>query len=114
MINSILGSKQKMSQTFVEGIRVPVTKVTAGPCDVTQIKNKDKDGYNAIQVGFGQKKTKNITKPLLGHMKGAFEKDAKVAPRFLREIRLEKESEYKVGDQIKVSDLFVVGDKISV
>src|SRR5579864_2961291 len=113
-MDTILGSKQNMSQTFVEGVRVPVTKVTAGPCVVTQIKKESGDGYFAIQVGFGNKKIKNITKPAQGHLKNVIEKGAKTAPRFLREIRLEKESEFKVGDKIQVSDILKVGDKVSV
>ena len=60
MINTILGSKQGNSQTFVEGFRIPVTKVTAGPCVVTQVKKMDKDGYFSIQLGFGSRRVKNI------------------------------------------------------
>lgn len=114
MINKILGSKIKMSQTYVEGIRFPVTKITAGPCVVTQIKNKDKDGYWAVQVGFGAKKVKNTTKPMLGHMKAVLQKDSKVAPRFIREFQVKEEPALKVGDQVKISDIFVAGDKVSV
>jgi len=101
-----------MSQTFVEGRRVPVTKVVAGPCVVTQIKKEEKDGYWAVQLGFGEKRIKNITKPLQGHLKSLI-KDKK-APRFLREVRTEKEPEYKVGDTISASDIFNKGDVISV
>jgi len=67
MINTILGSKGVSSQTFVEGFRIPVTKVTAGPCVVTQIKKTDPDGYYAIQLGFSSKRAKNTSKPLQGH-----------------------------------------------
>ena len=111
-MDTILASKGSMSQTFVEGRRVPVTKVVAGPCVVTQIKKEDKDGYWAVQLGFGEKRIKNITKPLQGHLKSLI-KDKK-APRFLREVRLEKEPEYKVGDIIGASDIFNKGDVISV
>jgi large subunit ribosomal protein L3 len=112
MINAILGTKQKMSQTFVQGTRVPVTLVKAGPCIVTQIKHEEKDGYWAVQLGFGERRINNVTKPMQGHLKGAV-KDKK-APRFLREIRLDKKPDFKVGDQISVSDVFKKGDLVSV
>lgn len=112
MIDTILASKGGMSQTFVEGRRVPITKVMAGPCVVTQIKKEDKDGYWAVQLGFGEKRIKNVSKPLQGHLKSLI-KDKK-APRFLREVRLEKEPEFKVGDIVSASDIFNKGDVISV
>jgi large subunit ribosomal protein L3 len=112
MLNTILASKQKMSQTFIGDTRVLVTFVKAGPCIVTHIKKIHKDGYWAIQLGFGEKKIKNVTKPLKGHLKGAI-KDKK-APRFLREVHLDNQPDLKVGDQIKVSDIFKKGDVVSV
>lgn len=112
MLNTILGTKKQMSQTFIEGTRVPVTYVQAGPCVVTQIKNLKKDGYWAIQLGFGTKKISKTTKSLQGHLKGAT-KD-KMAPRFLREVRVSEEPKVKVGDEVKISDLFSVGDVITV
>ena len=117
MINTILAEKGKMSQTFVEGRRVPVTKVVAGPCVVTQIKKEDKDGYWAVQLGFGEKRIKNVTKPLQGHLKKSQKsklKSQNSLPRYLREVRLEKEPELTVGDTIKASDIFRVGDIIQV
>jgi len=113
MINTILASKRKMGQAFVGDTRVPVTLVVAGPCVVTQIKNYEKDGYWAVQLGFGEKRIKNVTKPLKGHLKGAIT-DKKVAPRFLREVPLKDKSDLKVGDQVKVSDVFKKGDLVSV
>ena len=101
-----------MSQTFVEGRRVPVTKVVAGPCVVTQIKKEDKDGYWAVQLGFGEKRIKNVTKPMQGHLRGVIKE--KKAPRFLREIRLENEPTFKVGDIVSASEIFKVGDIIQV
>jgi len=101
-----------MSQTFVEGRRVPVTKVVAGPCVVTQIKKEDKDGYWAVQLGFGEKRIKNVTKPMQGHLRGVIKE--KKAPRFLREIRLESEPTFKVGDIVSASEIFKVGDIIQV
>lgn len=112
MINTILGSKGVSSQTFIEGFRIPVTKVTAGPCVVTQIKHEDKDGYWAIQIGFSSKRAKNTSKPLQGHLK-ATSKDSRF-PRFLREVRVEKEPEFAIGDEIKVSDIFNPGDVVAV
>jgi len=112
MINTILGSKQETAQTFVEGFRVPVTKITAGPCTVTQIKKMEPDGYWAVQLGFSTRKAKNTSKPLQGHFKTSNKEDK--FPRYLREIRLDKEPEVKVGDQIKVSDIFAVGDIVAV
>jgi len=112
MINTILGSKGVSSQTFVEGFKVPVTKVIAGPCVVTAIKNETRDGYWAIQLGFSTKTLKNTSKPLQGHLKSTT-KDNK-APRFLREVKVTKEPEQKVGDEIKVTDIFKPGDVVSV
>lgn len=118
MINTILGSKLGSSQTFIEGFRIPVTKVTAGPCVVTQIKNMEKDGYWAIQIGFSSKRAKNTSKPLQGHLKTTSKENR--FPRFLQEIRVDKEPELitgeaiKVGDEIKVSDIFNPGDVVSV
>ena len=76
MKKAILGKKLGMSQIFTaEGIVIPVTIIEAGPCPVVQIKTTEKDGYSAIQIGFGQKKEKNVSKPLKGHFK-----KGKVAP----------------------------------
>lgn len=112
MVSGILGSKGKMSHTFIEGTRVPVTYVKTGPCVVTQIKSKDKDGYWGIQIGFGEKRIKNVTKPLQGHLRGVL-KDKK-APLFLREIRVKSEPELKVGDILTVDKVFKKGDLIAV
>lgn len=120
MVNTILGQKQEMSQTFVQETRVPVTLVKAGPCVVTQIKKEDKDGYWAVQLGFGEKKIKNVTKPMQGHLKGVIsklkssDKKKKIAPRFLREVKLTEKPKFKVGDEIKVSDVFSEGDVITI
>lgn len=102
----ILGTKEEMIQIFdKEGVVHPVTVVNAGPVTVTQIKDTEKDGYEAVQVGFGDKKTKNINKPLKGHLKdlGNF--------RYLEEF--EKTGEMKVGDKIDLS-VFEEGDKVII
>lgn len=116
MINTILGSKGKNSQTFIEGFKVPVTKVMAGPCVVTQVKTLDRDGYWAIQIGFLSKRPKNTSKPLQGHLnKITTDKSQNTTyPRYLREIRLTKEPVQKVGDIIAVGDVLRAGDVISV
>jgi large subunit ribosomal protein L3 len=104
-MNSLLGSKIGMTQVFDEtGNMVPVTVVEAGPCFITQLKTIAKDGYNAIQVGFG--KTKKINKPQKGHLK-------EVNARHLREIRVEKPEDYKVGQEVRV-EIFKPGDTVTV
>src|SRR3989339_1129379 len=103
----ILGTKVNMTQIFDDkGIVHPVTVLKAGPMVVTAIKTVSTDGYNAIQVGFGEKAEKNINKPEKGHMKeGNF--------RFLREFRTEGEPEMKVGDTIDLST-FSAGEEVVV
>ena len=112
MLNTLLGTKVKMGQAYVAGSRVPVTNIKLGPCVVTQTKTQEKDGYVAIQLGFGQKRIKNITKPEKGHLSGAIK--GKYAPRFLREVRSDQISDLKVGDELKVEDVFKKGDIVSV
>lgn len=117
MINTILGSKGVSSQTFVEGFKVPVTKVTAGPVVVTHIKNEEKDGYWAIQLGYSSRKLKNTSKSLQGHLKKSTNNQINQSTnfsRYLREVRVEKEPEQKVGDVITVTEIFKPGDVVSV
>lgn len=109
-----------MSQAFVEGTRVTVTWIKAGPCVVTHIKNMEKDGYWAVQLGFGEKKAKNTSKPLQGHLRRALQtgnKEQEIGnkmPRFLREVRMDSEPDVKVGDIISFSDIFKKGDVVAV
>lgn len=112
MLNTILGSKIETGQTFVEGFRIPVTKVLAGPCVVTHVKNMDKDGYWAIQIGFSTRRAKNTSKPLQGHLNKTSKENN--FPRHLREIRTDKEPEVKVGEVLLASDIFKVGDVVAV
>jgi len=114
MLDTSLATKQKMSQTFVEGTRVPVTWIKVGPCLVTHIKTMDKDGYCALQLGIGEKKIKKVNKPIRGHLRGALGKEAKFTPRFLREVKLDSEPDLKVGDVVKLEDVFKVGDSVTV
>src|SRR3989344_8839535 len=102
----ILGTKEKMTQTFdKEGVVYPVTVINAGPIVVTQIKDLDKDGYEAIQIGYGERHSKNINKPLKGHLKdlGNF--------KYIKEF--EKFGDLKLGDKIDVSS-FAEGDSITI
>lgn len=110
MTIGILGKKIGMTQIYTEDGRVvPSSVIEAGPCSVVQIKNKDKDGYFAVQLGFSEKKESRTSKPLLGHFK-----KAKVKPvSILREIRINEKDEYKVGQQIK-ADIFNPGDYVDV
>jgi len=113
MLNAILGTKGETVQRFTQdGGRIPVTRIKAGPCYVVHILKKKKNGYDAIQLGWGEKKMTKVSKSLQGHLRGA---KLKKAPRFLHEIRFEKPVEkLKVGDQIKVVDVFQPGDEVKV
>ncbi len=105
----ILGKKLKMTQIFDEqGRAIPVTLVQAGPCWVTQQKTEEKDGYSAVQIGFGAKKDKHVNRAQQGHFKKA---GLPVAPQYTREFR--GQSELEVGGEIK-ADIFQVGDEIKV
>ena len=110
MAKAILGRKLGMTQIFTEEGRViPVTVVESGNNFVLRSKTDETDGYNAVQIGFGDIKEKNVTKPLKGH----FEKAGVKAVRFIREMRLSAPSEYNVGDTIGV-DIFAAGDLVDV
>ena len=95
MVNTILGRKLGMTQVWGEDDTIiPVTVIQAGPCVISQVKTTDTDGYEAVQIGFGDIKEKKVNKPMQGH----FAK-AGVAPmRYLREVRVEDASEHAVGD----------------
>ena len=110
MKKAILGTKIGMTQIFGEGgVVIPVTVVLAGPCTVVQKKTAETDGYEAVQVGFGEIKDKKVNKPLKGH----FAKANTANKKYLREFRLEDISALNVGDEIK-ADTFAEGDKIDV
>ena len=109
-MKAILGKKIGMTQIFTpEGVLIPVTVVAAGPCVVTQVKTIDTDGYNAVQVGFGDIKPVAVNKPAKGH----FDKAGVAARKYLREIRVEDPSSYNNGDEIK-ADVFAEGEAIDV
>jgi large subunit ribosomal protein L3 len=110
-MTGLIGRKLGMTQFYsADGNVVPVTVIETGPCVVVQKKETAVDGYNALQVGFGSKKSQRVNKALQGHMikagKGAFS--------VLREFRSEDVTGYQVGQEIKVTDLFKVGDLIDV
>ena len=108
-MKGILGKKLGMTQIFTEeGIVVPVTVVEAGPNVVTQVKTVEKDGYNAIQVGFEDAKEKSLNKPQKGHLAAA-----NVLKKHLKEFRVDAVEEFTVGHEIK-ADLFAAGEKIDV
>jgi large subunit ribosomal protein L3 len=110
-MTGLIGKKIGMTQFYnSDGNVVPVTLIETGPCVVVQKKESVKDGYNALQVGFGRKKSQRVNKPEQGHMakagRGAFE--------VLKEFRLEDVSQYEVGQEIKAVDLFKAGDRVDV
>ena len=110
MKKAILGTKIGMTQIFDEaGKVIPVTVILAGPCTVVQKKTVETDGYEAIQVGYGEIKDKQVNKPMKGH----FAKADTANKKYLRELRLEDISAYEVGTEIK-ADIFEAGEKIDV
>lgn len=124
MKKAILATKVGMTQIFnADGTLVPVTVLQAGPCVVTQIKTVENDGYEAVQVGFAEKKERIINKDANGKkeyvhahgvnkaMKGHFEKAGTTTKRYVREFKLENVSDYALGAEIK-ADIFAEGDKI--
>lgn len=107
----ILGKKIGMTRIYNEmGAVIPVTVVEAGPCKVLQVKSDAKDGYTAIQVGFGAKKASRVTKPLAGH----FSKADSEGYYNIREFRIQNSEEFQVGQDITLDELFKTGDVIDV
>jgi large subunit ribosomal protein L3 len=110
----ILAKKLQMTQIFdKDGNALPVTLVQAGPCYVTQVKSTQKDGYEAVQIGFGEMKTKKMRKPQSGHLKKVQSPNAKIQSlKYLREFRVD-ESELQPGQEIKAG-IFSEGDIVKV
>ncbi len=124
MKKAILATKVGMTQIFnADGVLTPVTVLQAGPCVVTQVKTMENDGYEAVQVGFVDKKEKAVSKDATGKKeiahrhgvnraeKGHFAKAGVSSKRFVREFKLENAADYKLADEIKV-DIFAEGEKI--
>lgn len=110
MSRGLIGKKLGMTGLFTpDGEYVPVTVVLAGPCVVTQVKTLASDGYNALQVGFGEKKTVRVNKPMRGHLK----KSGDVFFQFLREFSVKNPEEYTVGQTLGL-DIFKVGGRVDV
>jgi len=109
-VPGLIGKKLGMTQVFSEdGSSIPVTVVEAGPCRVTQVKTKQVEGYDAVQLGFDPKKKSRTSKPLMGHFSAS-----KSEPyRMLREFRINDPSAFEVGEEIK-ADSFQVGIKVNV
>jgi len=106
----LLAKKLGMTNIYSEdGQIIPVTVLEAGPCTVYAVKNIDKDGYESVQLGFGEKKDKKVNKP----QSEQFKKVNLKAPQFLKEFRNFETGQLKVGDEIK-ADLFKIGDKVKV
>ena len=110
MKKGIIGKKIGMTQIFDEvGNAIPVTVIEAGPCAVTQIKTKETDGYEAIQLGFQDLAAKHVNKPAAGH----FKKAGSAAKKHLKEFRLEDISGYSIGETV-TADVFAAGEKVDI
>lgn len=110
MTKGILGKKLGMTQVFTpEGLVVPVTVIQAGPCVVLQKKDQENDGYEAIQLGFEDKKEHRANKPEIGHAKKA----ATAPKRYIRELRGINVADYEVGQELK-ADVFTEGEYVDV
>jgi large subunit ribosomal protein L3 len=110
MIKAIIGRKLGMTQIFAEdGSVVPVTVVQAGPCTVTQIKTLERDGYAALQLGFGTRKLKHVNQPMRGHL----DKVGKGYFRVLQEVRVNDTEDYQLGEEIQ-ADIFEIGERVDV
>ena len=110
MVKKLFGKKLGMTRYFLdEGACVPVTIVQLEPCVVVQKKTSEKDGYEAIQVGFKERKEKHFNKPIQGHLKAAGDRFFS----FLREIRVEDTSGFELGQEIQ-SDIFQIGDQVKI
>ena len=110
MEKAIIGKKVGMTQIFdADGKVIPVTVIEAGPCTVVQKKTEEKDGYNAVQLGYGDVPEKKLTKPELGHLKKAGDARKKT----LKEFKLDNCDALNVGDEVK-ADVFAEGDRVDV
>jgi len=110
MSKGIIGTKLGMTQVFAGGEElIPVTVIQAGPCTVIQKKTQDLDGYDAIQIGYGEARANRVTKPRMGH----FRKAAAPATRLLREFSVDNIDDYEIGQVVNV-DIFKPGDYVDI
>ncbi|MFC1883930.1 50S ribosomal protein L3 [Thermodesulfobacteriota bacterium] len=110
MVNKLIGKKLGMTRIFLQGgVSTPVTVLEVGPCVVVQKKTTEKEGYNAIQVGFGTQKVSRVNKPMEGHFKAG----ETGFYSHLKEIRVDDPEDFKTGQEIK-SDIFSAGDTVNV
>ena len=110
MKKAIIGRKVGMTQIFDEnGVAIPVTVIEAGPCTVVQVKTTETDGYDAVQLGFGEVKEHKVNKPVKGH----FAKGNVTPTKHLREFRVSDVASANVGDEVKV-DIFAEGDVVDI
>ena len=110
MSRGLLGKKIGMTGLFTpQGQYIPATVIELGPCVVTQIKTKDTDGYDALQLGFGAKKTQRVNKPLQGH----FKKSGEQCFEHVKEFAVDNPAEYNLGQEITVS-MFKVGERVDI
>ena len=109
-MSALIGKKIGMTNVFsADGRLIPVTVVQAGPCVVTQVKTEDRDGYNALQLGFDEKKVEKLNKPIAGHLKKSTDKGFRV----LREFRTDDPEKIESGTTLSI-DMFSVGDKVNI
>jgi large subunit ribosomal protein L3 len=109
-MSGLIGKKVGMTSIYsAAGKNIPCTVIEAGPCVVTQVKSEEKDGYKAVQVAFGDKSDKNVTKPLLGHFKKAKTSAKQKLVEFKRFKR-----EFELGEELKVEEIFSEGEFVSV
>jgi len=110
MVAGILGEKVGMTRIFAKnGESIPVTVIIAGPCQVIQKKTIEKDGYNAVQLGFKEVKDKKVSKPIAGHLN----KFKVSSIRHIREFKVNDANKYSSGAEVKV-DIFKEGDKVNI
>ena len=110
MEKAIIGRKVGMTQVFDDkGVVIPVTVIEAGPCTVVQVKTVEKDGYDAVQLGYGAVKEHKVNKPVKGH----FSKGNVVPTKHLREFRVADTAAVKVGEEVK-ADVFTAGDLVDI
>ena len=112
MIKTVFGKKIKMDQAFVDGTRIPLTWISLSKGIVTQIKDKEKDGYFAVQLGFGKAEKKDLSRPLRTGLEKVLKGND--LPEFVREVRLKKQADLNIGDSIDPFKIFKVGDEVEV